>query len=138
MMKYFFLALSIIVFSFNVKAQTKAEKDKARFEERIEEKKAEYITNIVNSLEELDDFQKHILRQRLNTYYDELSKINTLNILTFEKTALINDLDHNHFKDFKDMLGEEFVTKLLEKAKGKDKSDQKKNKKKKKKRKKDN
>jgi len=136
-MKYIFLALSIILFSFNAKAQTKAEKDKAKFEEKIEEKKAEYIANIVNSLE-VDAFQKHILTQRLNSYYDELTKINMLNIQTFEKTALINDLDLRHFKDFEDMLGEEFVTTLLEKVKGKDKSDQKRKKKKRKKRNKDN
>lgn len=134
MIKYFFLALSLLVCGLTVNAQTKAEKDQARFERQIEEKKAEYIANIVNGFE-LDEFQKHILTQQLHSYYDELSKIKMLDIPTFEKTTLINDLNNSHFKDFEQMLGKEFVTKLIEKAKGEDKTDQKKKKKKKKKKK---
>jgi hypothetical protein len=131
MTKYFFLALTLLVFSVTAIAQTKAEKDQARFERQIEEQKAEYIANIVNGFD-LDEFQKHILTQQLHSYYDEVSKINMLEIPSFEKTTLINDLNNTHFKDFENMLGKEFVTKLIEKAKGEDKTDQKKKKKKKK------
>jgi hypothetical protein len=134
MTKYFFLALTLLVFSVTAIAQTKAEKDQARFERQIEEQKAEYIANIVNGFD-LDEFQKHILTQQLHSYYDEVSKINMLEIPSFEKTTLINDLNNTHFKDFENMLGKEFVTKLIEKAKGEDKTDQKKKKKKKKKKK---
>ena len=134
MTKYFFLALTLLVFSVSAIAQTKAEKDQARFERQIEEQKAEYIANIVNGFD-LDEFQKHILTQQLHSYYDEVSKIKMLEIPSFEKTTLINDLNSSHFKDFENMLGKEFVTKLIEKAKGEDKTDQKKKKKKKKKKK---
>ena len=136
-MKYLFLLLSLILFSFNVQAQTKAEKEKAEYEQKVEERKAEYIANIVNSFE-LDEFQKHMLTLRLQSYYVEVTKISVLDIPAFEKKALVEDFGINHFKDFEDMLGKEFVDKLLKKAKGEDQTDQKKKKKKKKKRKKDN
>lgn len=136
MMKYFFLALSLFVFSFNVQAQTKAEKEKAEYERKVEEKKAEYIANIVNSFE-LDEFQKQMLTIRLHSYYQEVTKISLLDVPSFEKKTLVEDFGLSHFKDFEEMLGKDFVAKLLEKAKGEDQSDQKK-KKKRKKRKKDN
>ncbi|WP_323789023.1 hypothetical protein [Psychroserpens sp.] len=140
MKTYFFLGLTLILFSFNVVAQsqTKEENERIRMERKIEEQKTEFITNIVASFFELDDFQRHILKQRLHSYYDELLKINVLNIQSFEKATLINDLDYSHFKDFEEMLGREFIDKLLEKAKGKDNSAQKKKKKKKKRKKGDN
>ncbi|MFK7781972.1 hypothetical protein [Psychroserpens sp.] len=131
-MKPIFIALWLIVFSLNLEAQTKAEKERAKIEDKIEMKLSQYIANIIDGFD-LDEFQKHILTQRLNTYYDELKKINLLNIKEHEKTALVNDLDSIHFKDIEEMLGEEFVDKLIEKAKGNDKSDQKKKKKKRKK-----
>ncbi|WP_425075520.1 hypothetical protein [Psychroserpens sp. S379A] len=137
-MKYLFIILGLILISPNLQAQTKEEKERAKLEEQIEEKKVIYITNIIDGLEELDEFQKHILKQQLFSYYDELSKIYMLDAKTFEKEALINQLDSTHFKDFEEMLGREFIDKLLDKVKGKDKSDQKKKKKKKKKRKKKN
>ncbi len=134
-MKYLFIILGLILISPNLQAQTKEEKERAKLEEQIEEKKVKYITNIIDGLEELDEFQKHILKQQLFSYYDELSKIYMLDAKTFEKEALINQLDSTHFKDFEDMLGREFIDKLLDKVKGKDKSDQKKKKKKKRKKK---
>lgn len=132
-MKYLFIILGLILISPNLQAQTKEEKERAKLEEQIEEKKVKYITNIIDGLEELDEFQKHILKQQLFSYYDELSKIYMLDAKTFEKEALINQLDSTHFKDFEEMLGREFIDKLLDKVKGKDKSDQKKKKKKKRK-----
>lgn len=134
-MKYLFIILGLILISPNLQAQTKEEKERAKLEEQIEEKKVKYITNIIDGLEELDEFQKHILKQQLFSYYDELSKIYMLDAKTFEKEALINQLDSTHFKDFEEMLGREFIDKLLDKVKGKDKSDQKKKKKKKRKKK---
>lgn len=131
-MKSVFLTLCLIAFGCNLQAQTKAEKDQEKIEKLIEDQKSEYINNIVTGFEELDEFQKHVLTQRLHTYYQEVQKIHTTDLKEFEKNSLINDLNATHFKDFEDMLGKEFVAKLVEKAKGDDKSDQKKKTKKKK------
>ncbi|WP_299228002.1 hypothetical protein [uncultured Psychroserpens sp.] len=135
MNKYFFTLLCLAIFSLNTNtySQSKSDKEKERIERETEERKNKHIKAVVDGID-LDDFQKEIVTQKLNSYYIELFKIYKLQIPSFKKKELINDLDAVHFEELKSMIGEEKVDQILEGAK--DTNTNKKDKKKKKKRKK--
>lgn len=138
MKKNIFLFLSLFFIGFACYSQPTEEVARARYEQELKEKKAEFISNIVSGFDELDEFQKHILTQQVASYYAKVQDIYRLDIPIFEKQTLVEDLNATHFKDFEKMFGEDFIEKLLKKVKGEDLSDQKKKKKKKRKKRSDN
>lgn len=109
------------------------EKEKAKYEEQAEKNKKEYISEFVATLE-VDDFQKEIITQQMDTYFEELRKINKLGLKPFERTEYVERLDEKHFRDVRVMVTEETMTKIMEAVKGKwDRKEEKKKKKKKRK-----
>lgn len=120
-------------------SQAKAEKDKLKYEAEMEKKKKEYISEFVGTLK-VDDFQKEIIKQQMESYFTELQKINMIaGLRDFERKTYVQNLDDSHFRDLKAMITEEQMSKIMDALKGKwDRSEEKKKKKKEKKRKKKN
>ncbi|MDG5491884.1 hypothetical protein [Psychroserpens sp. SPM9] len=109
------------------------EKEKEKYEEKAEKAKKEYISGFVATLK-VDDFQKEIITQSMDSYFEEIKKINMLGLNTFERKEYIEKFDKRHFKDVEQIVSEDIMSKIMDAVKGK--WDQKEAKKKKKKRKK--
>lgn len=109
------------------------EKEKAKFAERAEVAKKKYIAEFVGSLD-IDEFQKEIISQTMDSYFVELGKINKLGLNSFEREEYIELYDKEHFKDVKEIVSEDVMAKIMDAIKGKwDRNEEKKKKKKKKK-----
>jgi len=94
------------------------EQEIAKREREMEERKEEYIDNFLSTLE-ADEFQKHIIKQNINSYFDEkmaLFKIQFEHSL--DRKAAIKELDDTHFVELKELISENDMTKLMEMIKG--------------------
>jgi hypothetical protein len=117
-------------------SQAAEEKQRLKYEAEMETKKKEYINDFVGSIE-VDDFQKEIIKQKMESYFDEYKKINLLGLREFEHKAYVQKLDDTHFVDLKAMITEKQMGQIMDALKGKwSHSDEKKKKKKEKKEKK--
>ena len=114
------------------------EKEKEKYEAKIEEKKKKYINDFIETLK-VDEFQQEIIYQKMYSYFDELTKVNKLGLKKYEREKEIERLDKAHFKDVKVMVSEDVMAKIMDAIKGKwDQKEENKKKKKRKKKKKDN
>jgi hypothetical protein len=89
-------------------------KQKREMEERIDE----YLTNFLSTLE-ADEFQKHIMKQNLNSFYDariELSKTNFEHRL--DRKAADKKLEEELFAELEELISESDMTKLKDMLKG--------------------
>nr|WP_321225829.1 hypothetical protein [uncultured Psychroserpens sp.] len=124
-----------VLFISNSFSQAKEEKDRLKYEAQMEQKKREYINDFVGTLK-VDDFQKEIIKQQMESYFVEFQKINMLGLREFERKTYVQNLDDIHFRDLKAMITEEQMSKIMDALKGKwNHSEEKKKKKKDKKRK---
>ena len=112
-------------------SQSREEKAKLKYEAQMEEKKEEYISDFLATLT-IDDFQKEIIAQTMESYFEEFKKINLLGLRELERQELINKLDDSHFKDVKAMVSEDNMSRIMDAVKGKWKKNSKKEKNKKK------
>ncbi len=127
-----------ILFVSNFYGQTPEEKQRLKYEAEIEERKQEYISDFIETLD-ADDFQKEIIKQQMESYFDEVKKINLLQLRQLDHEELVQKLDDTHFTDLKAMLTEEQISKIMDAVKGKwNHSEEKKKKKKKEKNRKKN
>ncbi|MCC1484584.1 hypothetical protein [Winogradskyella immobilis] len=122
--------------------QPPSEAQKERFAKKLEERKEELITNFLSTLK-ADEFQKEIIKQTLNDYFE---KKNEFYKFPFASTREREDAEklfnEAHFAELKTIISEADMVKVNDFITGKfSESDAKKNikkKKKKKKKKKDN
>ncbi len=134
-MKRIYLALCfLLTMGSTLQAQTVEEHKKQKYEEEVEEKKQEYINDLVATLD-VDDFQKEIIKQTMDSYFEKIKGIHAQNIPLFEKKGQIEQLDITHFKDLKTIISEEAMNKIMDALKGKWDKKKEKRKKKRKKRK---
>lgn len=135
-MKTLFISIFCsVLFINNGFSQSKEEKDRLKYEAEMEQKKREYINDFVGTLK-VDDFQKEIIKQQMESYFEEFQKINMLGLREFERKTYVQNLDDSHFRDLKAMITEEQMSKIMDALKGKwNHSEEKKKKKKDKKRK---
>ncbi|MFC0604365.1 hypothetical protein [Winogradskyella pulchriflava] len=112
------------------------EKDIEKRNRLMKERRDEFVANFLSTLE-ADDFQKEIIRQNLDTYYDAKMAIFKTNFEHhFDREQAIKELDDTHFVELKELISEGDMTKIKEMIKGNfDESEVKKEKKKKKRRK---
>lgn len=111
----------------------------AKYEQKVEDRKDEYIANFLTT-HEADDFQKEIIKQYLNSYYDAKSELlKTRYEHTLEREEAIKKLDESHFKDLEELISKNDMAKIKDLIKGEfdEKEVKKKKKKKRKNRKKD-
>ncbi|MFD2917824.1 hypothetical protein [Psychroserpens luteus] len=135
-MKTLFISIFCsVLFISNSFSQAIEEKDRLKYEAEMEQKKREYINDFVGTLK-VDDFQKEIIKQQMESYFEEYQKINMLGLREFERKTYVQNLDDKHFRDLKAMITEEQMSKIMDALKGKwNHSEEKKKKKKDKKRK---
>jgi hypothetical protein len=125
-----------VLFISNGFSQAAEEKQRLKYEADMENKKKEYINDFVSSLK-VDDFQKEIIKQQMESYFEEYKKINLLGLREFEHKAYVQKLDDIHFVDLKAMITAEQMGQVMNALKGKwSHGEEKKKKKKEKKRKK--
>ena len=117
-----------------------SEKDIENRKRLMEERKDEFIANFLTTLE-ADDFQKEIIKQSLNSFYDaKVAIFKTPFERHFDREQAVKKLEDTHFVDLKDLISEGDMAKVKEMIKGdfNEKEVIKEKKKKKKKRKKKN
>ena len=122
-----------VLFISNGFSQAAEEKQRLKYEAEMEQKKKEYISDFVGTLK-VDDFQKEIIKQQMESYFEEFKKINLLGLKKFKHKTYIENLDDTHFTDLKAMITEEQMSKIMDALKGKwNRNEEKKKKKKKRK-----
>jgi hypothetical protein len=121
MIKYTVIFSLIAFLSFNKNYSQNVmpnESQKERTERKIEERKQEYINNFLSTLK-ADDFQKEIIRQKLNSFFEEKIALSKQQYnRSFEYQEAVRKLEDNHFKDIEALLTEENMTKIKEMVKG--------------------
>ena len=107
-----------VLFISNGFSQAAEEKQKLKYEAEMEKKKKEYINDFVGTLK-VDDFQKEIIKQQMESYFEEFKKINLLGLREFEHKTYVQNLDDTHFKDLKAMITEDQMAQIMDALKGK-------------------
>jgi len=132
-MKRYLLLLFLSVATLASAQQTpNAAKQAEKRKEQIAEKKAEYIKSIIEQLD-IDEFQGHIVTQKLNDYFEEKLKILQTNKPYFQREQELQDLDATYFEDLNDIIPKEKIEKMKGLISGEVKEESKKKKKRKKK-----
>ncbi|WP_179315443.1 hypothetical protein [Winogradskyella undariae] len=94
------------------------DKEIAKREREMEERKEEYIDNFLSTLE-ADDFQKHIIKQNINSYFDEkIAVLKTPFEHSLDREEAIKKLEDTHFIELKELISENDMAKLMEMIKG--------------------
>ncbi|MFT4804327.1 MAG: hypothetical protein ACJAZK_000995 [Psychroserpens sp.] len=107
-----------VIFMNNGFSQAAEEKQRLKYEAEMEQKKKEYINDFVTTLK-VDDFQKEIIKQQMESYFEEFKKINLLGLQEFERRTYVQNLDDSHFSDLKAMITEDQMSKIMNALKGK-------------------
>ncbi len=109
----------------------------AKQRREMEDRKDEYIANFITTLE-ADDFQKEIIKQTISSFFD--AKVAFFNIKfegNLDRQDAMKNLEKSHFKDLKELISKDDMTKINEMISGDfDENEVKKKKKKKNKKKK--
>nr|WP_321235524.1 hypothetical protein [uncultured Psychroserpens sp.] len=115
-----FCCLTLVCNSFSQQGKPTASQQQQieRYQEEAEKQKQEYITEFMTTID-VDDFQKEIIVQTLNSYFEELVKINKLGLKSYERETHVERLDKIHFKDVKAIVSEETMAKIMDAVKGK-------------------
>lgn len=139
-MKTLFISIfCAVIFNTYGYGQAAQEKQRLKYEAEVEEKKQEYIDDFIGTLN-VDDFQKEIIKQQMESYFEEFKKINLLQLRKLAHQEQVQKLDDTHFTDLKVMVTEDQMSKIMDAVKGKwnHSEEKKKNKKKKKEKKRKN
>jgi hypothetical protein len=94
------------------------EKEIAKRQQMMEDRKNEYIANFLTTLD-ADDFQKEIVKQSLNSFYDaKMIILQTKFERTFDREQAIKQLEDTHFKELEELISEGDMIKIKEMIKG--------------------
>jgi len=103
-----FLAFSTPVFS----QSSDEEKLRAEQEEKALETLNERIQEFLSGLDS-DDFQKEIIKQKLNSYYQAKKAIfMDASLKYFERDEKLTSLDNTHFTDIKEVISDDAMEKI--------------------------
>ena len=111
----------------------------AKQKRMMEERKNEYVDNFLTTLE-ADDFQKQIIKQHLNSFFDAKQALFKVQFeRSFDREEAAKKLVDSHFVELEELISESDMTKIKDMIQGKfdEKEVVKEKKKKKKKKKKD-
>lgn len=87
-------------------------------EREMEERKEEYIDNFISTLE-ADEFQKHIIKQNIITFFDDkIAILKTRFEHRLQRDQAIKILEDTHFKDLEELISEDDMSKIDEMIKG--------------------
>lgn len=112
------------------------EKDIEKHKRMMEERKEEYIANFLTTLE-ADEFQKEIIKQTLNGFFDEkVALYKEQYDRIFDRNQAVKKLEETYFLELEELISENDMAKIREMIKGDfDENEVKKKERKKKKRK---
>ncbi|WP_026752907.1 hypothetical protein [Sediminibacter sp. Hel_I_10] len=94
------------------------EKEKERYEEQVEENKQKFLNEFIKTLD-VDDFQKEIIRQTMDSYFDEVVKISKLGLKSFEAKDEVVKMRARHFTDVRAIVNEDVMMKIEDALTGK-------------------
>ncbi|MGB0981317.1 MAG: hypothetical protein ACPGUH_04370 [Winogradskyella sp.] len=98
--------------------QEPSKKDIAKHKQMVEDRKQEYILNFLTTLE-ADDFQKEIIKQNINTFFDAKMAILKTNFNhSINRHSAIKKLEDTHFVDLEALISKNDMTKIKELLKG--------------------
>lgn len=140
MTRFFYVLLIAFLFQSHVIAQTASdEKAKERYQEQVEENKQKFISDFLKTLD-VDEFQKEIISQSIDSYYDEVVKLQKLGLKSYEAKDALRRMRDQHFSDVKAIVTDDVMLKIEDAVTGKwdPKKEKKKRKKRRKNRDKDN
>ena len=90
----------------------------AKYEQKVEERKDEYIANFLTTLE-ADDFQKEIIKQKIYSFFDaKIAIFKTQYDHNLDRKEAIKKLEENHFKELEELISENDMKKVREMIKG--------------------
>lgn len=113
-MFYKIALFSFLLFSMAAVGQSNEdlEKQRAEYEKKAKEELDERIQLFTTDLK-VDDFQKEIIKQKLQSYYEERKKIYLdATLKYFERDEQLEALKTSHFSDIKDMLSEDTMSQI--------------------------
>lgn len=84
-----------------------------RYEEEMAKKQAEYIQETIATLN-ADDFQKQIIKQKMESYFVAKKNILMANLPVHEREAAIANLNETHFLEIKAMVDENTYQQLVD------------------------
>tara|TARA_R110002049_G_scaffold212055_4_gene383049 strand:+ start:1797 stop:2249 length:453 start_codon:yes stop_codon:yes gene_type:complete len=95
-----------------------SEQEIAKREREIEERKEEYIDNFISTLE-ADEFQKHIVKQTLTSFFEEKLAIFKIRFEhSIDREKVVENLENAHFKDLEELISEDDMSKVKKLIKG--------------------
>lgn len=93
-------------------SQSDAEKQQEAYEKKMLEE-LDALTNEFLSQLEVDDFQKEIIKQKIQSYYQERKTIYLdTSLKYFERDEKLSALFVNHFSDIKDLVSEDTMKQI--------------------------
>lgn len=130
-MKNIFLILFTLFIGFNAFGQRHRDMNRipepnrepnkeqiAQNERKMEERKEEYIDNFLTTLE-ADEFQKHIIKQTINTFFDaRLEVLKTRFNHSLDRNQAMKDLESTHFSELKELISKDDMSKITDLLKG--------------------
>jgi len=137
MLRLIFTSILLIgILPHMISAQSPSEAElKAEYEEKVEENKQKFIRQFLKTLE-VNEFQKEIIKQTIDSYFYELVKLQKAGLRHYEAKDAVRKMREEHFTDVKAIVTEETMNKIEDALTGK--WDPKEEKRKKRKRKKKN
>lgn len=134
MFRLFSLLILFVFISSTAYSQenTQAKLQQRKYEEKMLEKRDELIQDFLEGLE-VDDFQKAIIEQKINSYIQKKEAIYKEGHKSYVLKEKIEVLDNTHFQDISSMLSSETMAEIKDFLGSNDSSSEKKKKKRKKK-----
>ncbi|WP_053992467.1 hypothetical protein [Mangrovimonas sp. TPBH4] len=107
----FFLLFILGTSTIHSQTSESQQKEIERYKEKLEEEMDRFIQEFVASLE-VDDFQKHIIKQKLYSYYDAKQELYQAQLESYVLKEKLAELDRTHFADLNDICTEETIQKV--------------------------
>lgn len=87
-------------------------------ERKLEERKQEYISNFLTTID-ADDFQKEIIKQKIDSFFEKkLALLKLPYKRSVELQEAVHNLENTHFKDIEDIISEDTMSKIKEMIQG--------------------
>lgn len=109
------LLFFVVLWTIPCAAQTSDDEQKQRqaYEEKVQESLNERIHTFLSDLD-ADEFQKEIIKQKLESYYEKKKDIfMNASLKYYERDEQVTSLDTSHFSDIKNMVSEVTMDKIL-------------------------
>ena len=105
---FYTIGLLLLISVSQSHAQNKSDEQiqRERLEKKFIEDHNDRILEFIKLLN-ADDFQKEIIKQKIQSYYQIIKAIQTADLKYFEKEEQLKSLDTNHFADIKDIVSED-------------------------------